>query len=30
MGHLTVTAANPAEANAVALEVARVLGLAAW
>ena len=30
MGHLSVTAASAAEANAVALEVARVLGLAAW
>ena len=30
MGHLTVTAASAAEANAVALDVARVLGLAAW
>ncbi|HKW83563.1 MAG TPA: ATP-grasp domain-containing protein, partial [Burkholderiaceae bacterium] len=30
MGHLTVTAASAAEANAVALDAARVLGLAAW
>jgi len=30
MGHLTVTAANSSAANAVALEVARVLGLAGW
>jgi 5-(carboxyamino)imidazole ribonucleotide synthase len=30
MGHLTVTAASAAEANAVALDVARLLGLAAW
>ena len=30
MGHLTVTAASAAEANAAALEVAGVLGLAAW
>jgi len=30
MGHLTVTAASAAEANAVALGAARVLGLAAW
>ena len=30
MGHLTVTAPSAAEANAVALDVARVLGLAAW
>jgi 5-(carboxyamino)imidazole ribonucleotide synthase len=30
MGHLTVTAANAGAANAVALEVARVLGLAGW
>ena len=30
MGHLTVTAPSAAEANAVALDVARVLGLAPW
>jgi 5-(carboxyamino)imidazole ribonucleotide synthase len=30
MGHLTVTAATPAEARAVALQAASLLGLAAW
>ena len=30
MGHLTVTAPTAPEANTVALEVARLLGLAAW
>jgi len=30
MGHLTVTAPSASEANTVALEVARLLGLAAW
>ncbi|HKX44853.1 MAG TPA: 5-(carboxyamino)imidazole ribonucleotide synthase [Burkholderiaceae bacterium] len=30
MGHLTVTAASAAQANAVALEVAARLGIAAW
>jgi 5-(carboxyamino)imidazole ribonucleotide synthase len=30
MGHLSVTAASAAEANAVALDAARVLGLANW
>jgi 5-(carboxyamino)imidazole ribonucleotide synthase len=30
MGHLTITAATPAEARAVALQAAALLGLAAW
>jgi hypothetical protein len=30
MGHLTITAATPAAAKAVALQTAALLGIAAW